>query len=75
MLFNAPRGGEILLVGSEWENSTLSFWVLGDSDAPLVPHSVMAFTTGERIPSNAGKYIGTLSMFEKVYHFFDGRVG
>jgi hypothetical protein len=67
--FSMPIG-EILHVGAK-DHGTVSFWSIGDSAYANRTRTFRAFGTGQPLPLEAGRYIGTAVIPPLVWHLFE----
>jgi len=51
-------------------NCITTWWVIPDSDAPLVDQSLVVAGTGNRLPDAIGDYLGTVPIGHLVWHVF-----
>lgn len=66
---NLPKGAEVLTIKSI--NDVPVIWAIVDTSAVLEPREFRFYNTGEELPENRGKYIGTLEINSHIHHFFE----
>lgn len=68
LIFN--RGAELLSVGNQ--NGKLCLWVKCDAANETVRRTIQVCGTGNRLPADLGRFIGTAIFPGMVWHVFDG---
>lgn len=47
-------------------------WAEVDDDKPLVKRLIRTYQTGQELPDEPGKYLGTVETLGYIWHCFDG---
>jgi hypothetical protein len=68
-IIGIPRGAQILALQMQDEFPVI--WALVDPSQSLVDHQINIYDTGQLIPEDTGRYIGTFQEGWYVGHVFD----
>jgi hypothetical protein len=69
-----PAGAEVLSVGPPRDDSAdLDLWALVDPAAPSRPRSFRIVGTGNPMPSDCGRFVGTVPVLggKLIFHVFE----
>ena len=68
VVFNVPVGAELLSVGSQTPRK-ICFWMLVNTDEPMIEHKFRIRGTGHPC-DDVGKFVGTVTAEQFVWHVF-----
>jgi hypothetical protein len=68
-----PKGAEILTVQVQRDEAQV--WAIVDSDAPVEPRTLVIVGTGQPMPDDLGRYVGTWQAVggHFVFHVFEAQ--
>jgi len=72
-----PAGAKVLSVGPprDGQDFPLDLWALVDPAAPLAPRPFRVVGTGNPMPPDCGRFVGTVPVYDGrlIFHVFEGR--